>query len=390
MQVRYRYVYEDRDRHGNVRIYFWRRPGTKVRIREQPGTEDFSRRYHALLAGEAGEGGERAASGLDRPQPGTLRWLVAGYVASSTARALDPDTQRVRRQILEHCCREPIAPGRAEVFGDMPADRLSLKALAVLRDRKLDLPEAANGRVKALKALLKWAKAAELVRTDHARELKHLKTAGGGFPAWTEADVAAFEARHPVGTKARLALAILLYTGMRRSDAVELGRQHVKAGWISKPMFKGRNRHAQRIEIPMLQPLADIIAASETGDLAFLATQAGRPFTIAGFGNWFRDRCDEAGLKGKSAHGLRKAGATRAAEAGASSQMLMAMFGWKSLSHAELYTRSADRKRLSAEGMALLLPNVPTASEGGEDRAENTANSTLCFGDGAQKRGARG
>lgn len=146
---------------------------------------------------------------------------------------------------------------------------------------------------------------------------------------------------------------------MRRSDAVQFGRQHVKNGWISKPQWKGRNRHAQRIEIPMLEPLAQVIAASKTGDLAFLATEYGRPFSMAGFGNWFRDRCDEAGLIGLSAHGLRKAGATRAADAGASAHTLMAIFGWRSLAEAELYTRAADRKRLARDGMDLLVtPSV--------------------------------
>jgi integrase len=53
-----------------------------------------------------------------------------------------------------------------------------------------------------------------------------------GFRTWTEADIAAFEAVHPVGTRARLALALLLYTAQRRSDVVRLGRQHVRDGVI--------------------------------------------------------------------------------------------------------------------------------------------------------------
>ena len=72
----------------------------------------------------------------------------------------------------------------------------------------------------------------------------------------------------------------------------------------------------------------------------------GRPFTDAGFGNWFRDRCVEAGVPGR-AHGLRKAGATIAANNGATSRQLMAIFGWDTPKEPERYTRAADQKHLA-------------------------------------------
>ncbi len=77
-------------------------------------------------------------------------------------------------------------------------------------------------------------------------------------------------------------------------------------------------------------------------------------FTPNGFGNWFRDRCDEAGLPECSAHGLRKAGATRAAEQGATVAQLMAIYGWSSPKQAVRYTEAANRKRLAADGVKLL------------------------------------
>jgi integrase len=243
--------------------------------------------------------------------------------------------------------------------------RLSRRALAVLRDRKADLPGAATGRVKALRPLFRWAVTEDILAADPARDLGRARAAGKAAVPWTPADVSAFEARHPVGTKARLALAILLYTGMRRSDAVQFGRQHVKDGWISKPQHKGRVRHPQRLELPLLPALAEVIAATPTGDLAFLATDYGRPFSIAGVGNWFRARCNEAGLPHLSAHGMRKAGAALLADRGATAHQLMAIYGWRSLAEAELYTRAADRKRLAREGLALL--DVPTVPNGGDD-----------------------
>jgi integrase len=354
MTIRLKYLIEDIDANGNVRIYFRKRPGRKVRIREAPGTPAFMVRYTALLKSgvSSGEGGNAA----HRARHGTFRWLIEQYLKSKAFEELDASTQSVRRRILEHCCDEKVTPARDEQFRDFPVHRLTTKALRVLRDRKADLPEAANGRVKAIRAVFRWALEDEIIDLNPARDLTKIANKSDGFPTWTIEDVEAFEARHPVGSKARLALGLILYTGMRKSDIAQLGRQHVKDGWISKPQWKGRKRHPHRIEIPMLEPLAEVIAASPAGDLTYLVTEYGAPFSIAGLGNWFRDRCDEAGLTGRSAHGLRKAGATRAAEAGATAHQLMAMFGWKSLAEAELYTRKADRKRLAREAMPLILP----------------------------------
>ncbi len=372
MRVRYRYVHEDRDRHGNVRVYFWRRPGPKVRLTETPGSPEFASRYRELLDGAAPD-----ASKPQRPVEGTFRWLVSRYVASQVFASLDPSTQRVRRQILEHCCHELIQPGKpaSPEFGAMPLRHVTTGKLRLLRDRKHGLPEAANGRVKALRALYKWASKSEGtgVSVNPARDVETLANASTGFPEWSLGEVEVFEARYPPGSREHLALAILLYTGMRRSDVAQFGRQHISRrlvtaddgtvypGWISKPQHKGRGRHPQTIEVPLLQPLADAIETTTAvayggrpRGLALMLTVHGRPFSIAGFGNWFSDRCRAAGLVDKSAHGLRKAGATRAAEAGATAHQLMAMFGWRTLAEAEHYTRAADRKRLAAAGMRLL------------------------------------
>ena len=153
----------------------------------------------------------------------------------------------------------------------------------------------------------------------------------------------------------RLALALLLWTGVRRSDLVGLGRQHARAGWLEFTQAKNRNRRPVRIEIPILPQLQEVLEASPTGDLTYLVTEAGRPFSVAGFGNWFRARCNEAGLEHCSAHGLRKAGAATAAENGATTQQLMAIFGWLSLAEAERYTRAAERKRLAAAAMPTIV-----------------------------------
>jgi site-specific recombinase XerD len=90
------------------------------------------------------------------------------------------------------------------------------------------------------------------------------------------------------------------------------------------------------------------------GGLTFILTEHGRPFSIAGFGAKMRQWCDEANLPHCAGHGLRKAGATRAAENGATAHQLQAIFGWRTLSQAEVYTRAAEQKRLAGDAIKLL------------------------------------
>jgi integrase len=158
----------------------------------------------------------------------------------------------------------------------------------------------------------------------------------------------------------------LLFTGVRRSDMVGLGRQMVRDGWLRFTEVKGRRRKVKHREIPLLPQLKEAIDAAPSGNLTFLVTTFGKPFTSNGFGNWFRRRCDEAGLKGCSAHGLRKAGATIAADNGATEHQLMAIYGWETTKQAGVYTRKVNRKRLAGEAMHLVVPTegVPLSPVG--------------------------
>lgn len=356
MNVKLRFVHEDVDRHGNVRIYFRRAKGQpKIRIHETPGTPEFFDRYRQLLA--QSEAGTLAVAARTAPAPteGTWRWLCARYFASPDFQRMDASSQRVQRARLEKTFGEPVAPGREETFADFPLARMTSRAIRVLRDRvPLSTPESANNRVKAVRRVFAWGVESDLVKANVARDVKLIRTGSQGFHTWTESEVEQYEARYPVGTKARLALTLLLFTGMRRSDVVLIGRQHIREGWLKFVAFKNRNRTPVTIEMPVLPELKKVIDASETGDLAFLVTQYGKPFTSNGFGNKMRDWCDEAGLPHCSAHGLRKAGATRAAENGATPHQLMAIFGWRTLKQAESYTRAAGRKRLAGGAIELL------------------------------------
>jgi integrase len=191
-----------------------------------------------------------------------------------------------------------------------------------------------------------------------ARDVRRKKYATNGFYTWTDSDLTAFENRHPIGSKARLALSLLLYLGVRKGDVVRLGPEDVHAraehNVIKFTPNKTRYKRVIESEKPILPILAEIIAASPCGQATFLETEYGKPFTAKGFGGWFRDRCDEAGLPKCTAHGLRKIGATLCAEKGATEHQLMAIFDWSTPQQAAIYTRAARRRHLAAGAMHML------------------------------------
>jgi integrase len=238
-------------------------------------------------------------------------------------------------------------------FGGAPVSSLNFRRIRKLRDRKSDTPAAANGWIKALRQVFEWGKQeGDEIEANPAREVGYLPGRVGGHPAWDEIDVERFLERHPPGTKAALALAILLFTGQRRSDVVVLGKQHLRRGELTFTQVKNRNRAPVTLTIPVHPRLEEFISMPPVGDLQFLVTEFGKPFTGDGFGNWFRDRCREAGVK-KSPHGCRKTAAAILAELGCSSLQIAAITGHRSLKEVERYTKSADQKRLARAAMAM-------------------------------------
>ena len=354
MKVRFPYTRSYRDRHGKLRVEY-RRSGRTMPLRAVPGTTEFQAAYDAAKAlFEVAERPARTPDVAGKFQAGSLRWLCVEYFKSAEFGQLAPSTQRARRLVFEGMLLEPINPRSKLLFSECPAARLTAQHVRVLRDRKRSFPEAANIRIKSLRGLFKWALDNEKagIAGNPARDVPRLKVREDGYHSWTADERERFEKRHPIGTKARLAYALLFHTGQRRSDIVLFGRQHVHNGRLRFTQQKNRLRRPIALELPILPELQQVIDASPVGDLTFLVTEFGKPFIAAGFGNWFRERCNEAGLIHCSAHGLRKAAATVAAENGATAHELMSIFGWLTLKEAERYTRAAERESWPTEGWA--------------------------------------
>jgi integrase len=347
------YCCEDTDRHGNIRIYFRRKGQPKTRLLGMPWTPAFMEQYEGLLNNKKKQA-DRAADHAGKAN--TWRWLCQKYFGSIEFKQLSQRTQTTRRQILEATFSEPLSPGSKETFADFPVSRMTRKAVKVLRDRKAATPEAANNRLKAIRRVFVFGleEHDNLIALNPARDVPSFKTNSEGFHTWTEEEVEQYLKVHEEGSKARLALFLLLYTGVRRSDLVVLGRQMVRDGWLKFQPRKTSHISSDYLEIPILPILAAEIAKGPQGHLNFLVTDYGKPFTANGFGNRFRAWCEAAGLPQCSAHGLRKAGATFAAENGATEHQLMAIYGWKSAKMAAIYTRKVRQKKLAGSAMAFI------------------------------------
>ena len=189
------------------------------------------------------------------------------------------------------------------------------------------------------------------------------RSTGEGFPIWTEDDVDRYYAKWPLGTQQRVWIDVLLFTGVRRGDAVTIGRQHVRDDIATFRTEKSQGKMI--VSIPVLPVLQRTLDAGPTGELAFICGKNGKPFRKESFGNVFKEACVAAGISDKSAHGLRKIGATRAAENGATVAELNAIFGWTGTAMASLYTQAADRKRLARQATEKLAREPSEKNENG-------------------------
>jgi integrase len=260
----------------------------------------------------------------------------------------------MRRNIIERFRNE---------HGDKPLKGLQRAHIKDIIGAKVDTPEAANNLLKVLRVLLAYGVDAGMIPSNVAIGIKRYKSRGEGVHVWTENEVAQFQARHPIESKAGLALALLVHTGQRRSDVIRLGWQHVSGDLI----MMRQEKTDKPLGIPIDDELARALQALPRTNMTFLLTEFGKPFTSAGFGNWFRDRCNEAGLPQCSAHGLRKLAATRLANAGCSSEQIKAITGHRSDSALAPYIREADQTRLARQAHERLraereqkLSNLPT------------------------------
>jgi integrase len=162
--------------------------------------------------------------------------------------------------------------------GDKPVALLPPEFIAhQLRSKK---PFAARNWLKAIRHLMQFCVAEKLAPTNPTRDVKLPKARSDGFHTWTEDEIAQFEACHAIGTQARRALALLLYTGQRPGDVRQMGRQHIRDGIV---MVKQQKTGAT-LAIPVHSELRRVLDATPpSSTLTLLVSPRGQTYSANGF-----------------------------------------------------------------------------------------------------------
>ncbi|MGK2908794.1 MAG: tyrosine-type recombinase/integrase [Sphingobium sp.] len=336
------------DRHKKERLRFRRKGFAPYYFKAQFGTEEFREEYRLCLDGLG-----KVEPGKARTIQGTIAALVAAYVSVPSRLGPTDQTRRKIRNILDKF-REKYGTGyvRDVTFDHIDqiiAERLERKMVG---KRMEGGPEAAKKLRKELVRLFDFAIKLDMIATNPVRQSERVKVKAGTFHTWTEGEIDLFRAKHPIGSKARLAMELMLWTGQRRADAYRMSMADIKDGTITVTQSKT----GKTLRIPIAPQLLEAIVAMppQPADGPLLLTEYGKPFTSAGFGNWFRDQCDDAGLPQCSAHGLRKANMRRMANLGMGNQSMKSVSGHSRDDEVALYTRAADQEGLATRAISLL------------------------------------
>ncbi len=352
MKIELPYLMQDVDRHGNVRLYV-RRKGSKIRLKLPPGSPKFMDEYKAAL--------ERLSAGKkepDKPQHvGTLGWLSEQYYKSPQFAVIDKRQQRVRQLVMRALLDEPPKEGSKFRFYDCPISEFTSDHVRLLRNRRKDAPSVANRRVGELRKMFAWGveECSTWVKRNVVIDVAPLQYEKEGFRAWTH--------RTSRSSK-RAGLSGLLRASRSRSCSTRGsgGRTRCSSDrpWSRTARSRSCPKTRQQkkvLTLPILHVLQDVIDKTPTiGMKTFLVTQQGKPFTANGFGNWFREKCDMAGLKDCTAHGVRKIAAETAAENGATEKEMMDIFGWSKGDLASYYARKANQKKIAGNAMHKMIP----------------------------------
>lgn len=331
-RIKLPYVHEYHDAQGVLRRYVRRRGFKRVPLPGLPGSEEFMRAYQDAVAG---------AKPVARQthKEGTVADLVRRYYGSPKFDKLSESSKKQYRDQLDPFVTEH---GHRLVC-DLTADKAEKIIVKIGATR----PGLANKVRAILSAVFRYAMRLRL-RTDNpfsAEVIDAYKL--GSYRSWTDGELESYRKRWPVGTRERLAFAVLLYTGQRVSDAVKLTRSDVFS-------FNQKKTGAE-LKIPQHPALMRAIKAGPSNGIYILGDQDGRPLTENQLSDLVREALRAAGLPPAcKAHGLRKANQRLLAEYGATTKQMQAISGHKTLRETERYSAQANQASLAVAAIALL------------------------------------
>lgn len=338
-RIKLRYVNEFTDRHGKIRRYF-RRPGCRsVPLPGLPGSIEFMAAYQAALAIVA-----PPPSSPRHVIAGSLAAVAAGYLRSADFANLSPSSQQSYQTALK-----PILAAH----GHRLVRELNKEAARrVIENIGATRPGMANLTRAVLSKVMGYAIETSVRHDNPFAGLRPYRL--GTYHTWTDAEIAQFERRWPLGTRERLAFALLLYTAQRGGDVVRMVRSDIVGEHIRVAQDKTRKGTTNELLIPIHQALARALQAGPVVGMQHVITDArGRP--LRNLTELIEAAVKRAGLPSRCvAHGLRKAALRRLAEHAATTKEIAAVSGHRSLSEIERYTARADQAGLAELAIAKL------------------------------------
>jgi enterobacteria phage integrase len=329
---------------GNVLRHKVRRGGRSRYLHGVPGSEEFMAQYHDFLADA------KPASPAPRTGEGSLGRLITEYYGSTAFRNLKPSSQKGYRYALE-----PLAKAHGHrLVRDMRADKVA----KIIADIGAEHPGMANFTKSVLQMLMKYAVKAKWRPDNPVVGIDRFKS--GTHHTWTEGELKTFETHWPLGTRERLAYALLLHTIQRVGDVAKMKRADITDG----ELHVIQDKTGAELYLPILPELAQAMKAYPARGLTLIGTEDGRPLTRPALSHVMRDAIKAAGLPAKCvSHGLRKSGMSRMAEAGFTEKQIAAWSGHKTLREIERYTKAADQKKL----VRASVDKYPTKKRTGSD-----------------------
>lgn len=317
-------------RSGGKLYYYVRRKGLpNLRLESAPGSGAFMAIYQNALASTPSRREGRWGAG-------TFGKLAADFYESVEFSNLKPSSKSQYQRVLDPLVLK---------HGHRPAATMPAIAARMIQDIGRTRPGMAN-----------------LTRSVVHRVMKHgkiLPNPFDGIPSykkiphhtWTNAELAAFEARWPLGTRQRLAYALLLYTGQRTGDVAKMLREHISDGCIRVIQQKT----GAGLSIPIHPNLQAALKAGPAHIRYLVTNLHGRPFNSGTLKDMLKRAVAAAGLPDNCVpHGLRKAMMRRLAESGGTATEIAAVCGYKILKEIERYTAAADQRLLSRKAIGKL------------------------------------
>jgi site-specific recombinase XerD len=334
------------DHLGRKRYRFRRRgyPRVELPVNSDPNSPEFQAAYHAAMRGE--KLADALSAVAARGGSGTVNNAITQYLASTT---FNDDYVESTKSL-----RRPMLNSVSRLVGTLPLAKMDRDWI----ERWLETAPTRGvkrTRLLTLKPFLQWAVSMRLIAADPSAGITVKVKESSGHATWSDEQIAQYRAHHVLGTKARLAIELLLAVAARRGDGIALGRRHLKGGCLVFTQEKNRRRKPVTVEAPVPAELMAAIEAclSPPEALTFLTNEWGRPFGKKAFNAQFRKWCDEAGLpQSCKPHGLRKAACRIMAESDCTVHEIKSVSGHRTLREVERYTAAVDNKRLAIRARA--------------------------------------